>query len=304
PGERARLTPGQGTRLEAGGTELRAIRHGDLRCLGDVIEVLDIIKVSGNLDYAVGSIECDGPVRVEGDVLPGFHIHAGGDVFVGGVVEAAEITTGGAITIGQGVLGGSRICAKGKLTLGYVRESYLECDGNIAISREAVNSTVVSGDSIAISANGRVVGGRMVALNHIAVGVAGSPKGIRTTLATGVNPLKELHAAKLAADIHRAEGVQKRIDRMKGLTSPDQHEALDQILALAATKRVGHAEELAALQADEIKVAECRIHVKAEVHAGVRICIGRGEMTNQDERKNVTFYYDVDSGQVVQITKG
>src|SRR6185295_8675210 len=133
PGERARLTPGQGTRLEAGGTELRAIRHGDLRCLGDVIEVLDIIKIAGNLDYSVGSIECDGPVRVEGDVLPGFHIRAGGDVFVGGVVEGAEITTRGSIVVGQGILGGSRVCANRKITLGYIRESYLECDGPVGI---------------------------------------------------------------------------------------------------------------------------------------------------------------------------
>jgi len=304
PGERARFTAGHGTKLEAGGTELRATRHGDLRCSGDVIEVMDIIKVAGNLDYSAGSIECDGPVRIEGDVLPGFHIRAGGDVFVGGIVDAAEITTRGSLVVGQGVLGGSRICVNGKVTLGYVRESYLECDGPIAILKEAVNSTVVSGESITIPGNARVVGGRLFARNRIEVGTAGSAKGIPTTLAAGVNPLKELRAAMLASEIHRADTVQKRIGKLKNMASPDQHAVLDHILSLASAKRDDHAEELEALQAGEINAENCRVQVKNEIHTGVRICIGKGEMTMKEERRNATFYYDVGSGQVVQVSKG
>ncbi|HLQ79148.1 MAG TPA: FapA family protein [Terriglobia bacterium] len=303
PGVRASLTAGQGTKLETGGTELRAARHGDLRCTGDVIEVMDVIKVSGNLDYNVGSIECEGPVRVEGDVLPGFHIRAGGDVMVGGIVDAAEITTGGTLTVGQGVLGKSRICAKTKITVGYVRESYLECDGAVAILKEAVNSTIISGDSIVIPENGRVVGGRLLALKNIELGIAGSPKGIPTVLAAGVNPLKDMRAAKLASDIRRADAVQARIDRVKGLAKPDQHEVLDQLLSHAASKREIHAEELAALQTEQTQITACRIVVKKNVHSGVQIRIGRGDMTLQDERNNATFYFDAESGQVVQVTR-
>lgn len=303
PGVRARLTAGQGTKLEAGGTELRATRHGDLKCVGDIIEVMDIIKVTGNLDYAVGSIECDGPVRIEGDVLPGFHVRAGGDVFVGGIVDGAEVTAGGILTVGQGVLGGSRISAKGKLTVGYVRESYVECDSPIVILKEAVNSTIVSGDSITIPENGHVVGGRLLALTHIDVGVAGSIKGIPTVIAAGVNPLKDLRAAKLAADIRRAEGVQARVGKLKGLTSPEQHAVLDQLLSQTATRQHGHAEELATLQSEKTQIAACRIHVTREIHPGVRIRIGTGEMHVEEERINATFYFDIDSGQVVQLSR-
>jgi hypothetical protein len=127
---------------------------------------------------------------------------------------------------------------------------------------------------------------------------------MQTALSVGVSPLKALRAAKLAADIHRADGVQKRIGLMKGLASTDQHDVLVHILSLEAAKRESHAEELAALQAGEVKVSDCRIEVKHKIHAGVRICIGKGEMTIPDERENVTFYYDAGSGQVVQVTKG
>ena len=71
-----------------------------------------------------------------------------------------------------------------------------------------------------------------------------------------------------------------------------------------ATKRDVHAgSNLAALQAEETQIAACRISVKKEVHPGVRIRIGTGEMTIQDERRNAAFYFDTESGQVVQVTK-
>lgn len=301
PGKRAHLSAGQGTKLEANGTELRATREGDLRCAGDLIEVMDMIRVPGNLDYAVGSIECEGPVRIEGDVLPGFHIRAGGDVWIGGVVESAEVTTTGVITVGQGILGGSRIYARKGIKAGYVRDAYLESDANIMILREALNSTVVSGDTIAISDSGRVVGGRLFAQNRIEAGVAGHEKGIPTTLAAGVNPLKELQAAKLVADIDRARGVQRRVGKIKEIAKPDQHEILDQLLARATKKHQGSAEELAQLHQGKAQLAECRIKVRKEIHPGVRIRIGADDLQIEDEFPGSTFQYDVESGQVVQV---
>src|SRR5271169_4434260 len=106
--------------------------------------------VTGNLDYTVGNIDCEGPVRVEGDVLPGFHIRAGGDVWIGGLVDNAEVTTTGVVTVAQGALGGSRISGRRGIKAGYVREAYMESDANIFIAREALNSTVVCGDTIVI----------------------------------------------------------------------------------------------------------------------------------------------------------
>lgn len=304
PGARARLTAGQGTKVEAGGTELRATREGDLRCAGELIEVMDMIRVPGNLDYAVGNIECEGPVRVEGDVLPGFHIRAGGDVYIGGVVDSAEVTTAGAVTIAQGILGGSRVCARKGIKAGYARDAYLESDANILILREALNSTVVCGDTIAISDSGRVVGGRLLAQNRIEAGVAGHEKGIPTTLAAGVNPLKELRAAKLAADIDRARGVQKRVGKIKEIAKPDQHEILDQLLARATQKHEGNEKELAQLGEDKAQFAECRIKVRKQIHPGVRIRIGADDLRIEDYFPGATFHYDVESGQVVQVQNG
>ena len=104
PGKRASLTAGSGTALTAGGTELRATRAGALRFSGDRIEVSDLIRVSGNVDFEMGSVECEGSVTVEGDVMPGFRIRAGGDVSIGGVVDSAEVKAAGTVTVRQGVI--------------------------------------------------------------------------------------------------------------------------------------------------------------------------------------------------------
>jgi len=106
-GERAALSAGEGASLVAGGTELRATRDGDLRRTDDRIEVTELIRVPGNLDFDLGSIECEGSVRVEGDVLPEFHIRAGGNVTIGGGVDGAEVTAGGEVIVRQGDSGQS-----------------------------------------------------------------------------------------------------------------------------------------------------------------------------------------------------
>jgi uncharacterized protein (DUF342 family) len=121
---------------------------------------------------------------------------------------------------------GSRVHSETEITAGYVSGAYLECEGKVTILREAVHSTVVSGDSIMIPGGGRVIGGALLARRRISVGVAGHVNGLRTTLAAGVNPFKDLRAAKLTASIDQHHSVRKRIGRMAELTTPGQHAAL------------------------------------------------------------------------------
>ena len=197
PGNRARVPSGKNLKLEADGTELRSAIAGDLRIKGDAIEVMDMIRVSGNVDFQFGSIECEGPVRVEGDVLPGFHIRAGGDVWIGGLVEGAEVASRGNVTVVQGVLGNSRIHATGRIAVGYSRESHLESDGSVTIARECVNSTIVSGDTIGIPEEGRVIGGHLLAKNTIEAGSVNFTHGAHTILAVGPNPHADLTACRI-----------------------------------------------------------------------------------------------------------
>jgi uncharacterized protein (DUF342 family) len=301
PGVKAAITSGAGTKFEAGGSELRATRNGDLRCSGDLIEVLDIIRVPGNIDYAVGNIDCEGPVRVEGDVLAGFHIRAGGDVYIAGVVDSAEVTAAGTITVSQGVLGGSIISARKGVKAGYLRDAYVESDENIFVAREILNSTIVCGNTITIADSGRVVGGRLFAQNRIETGSAGNEKGVPTALTAGVNPLQQLRAAKLNAEMERSRAVRKRVGKMREIATTKNQGVLDQLLARLTEKNAKNTQELEKLAAYKASLAGCRIRVRRDIHPGVTVRIGNDDLQVAHESRNVTFHYDDTAHQVVQV---
>jgi uncharacterized protein (DUF342 family) len=59
------------------------------------------------VDLSTGNMNFDGTINIKGDVKNGMKIHATGDVFVGGTLEAAEIIAGGNVVIKGGVIGHS-----------------------------------------------------------------------------------------------------------------------------------------------------------------------------------------------------
>ena len=65
-------------------------------------------------------------------VKDGFKIHAGEDIIISGVVEGAELTAGGKITVVGGVSGNdkAKIVCKGDASIKYVRNAIVEVGGN------------------------------------------------------------------------------------------------------------------------------------------------------------------------------
>jgi uncharacterized protein (DUF342 family) len=298
-GASAKLIAGAGTILTEGGTELRATRNGDLRCNDDRIEVSDVIRVSGNLDFEVGNIECEGEVRVSGDVLSGFHIKARGDVTIGGVVESAEVESQGTVTIRHGAVRSSRIRAAA-VVIGYVSSSYVESDGDVRIQKESVMSTIVSGGSITIAPSGRAVGGSLHARDKIDIGVAGSARGVdKLVLGVGVDPFGDLETARLALHVQRAEKARTRIAQVREIADSEHEPELGKMVS----------EQTAKVEESEVKLAkltdpggqakpDCHIHVARKIYAGVHLQIGESKLTIDEERSGGTFRIDPETGEI------
>jgi uncharacterized protein (DUF342 family) len=298
-GAAAKIISGAGTGLVEGGTELRATRNGDLRCNDDRIEVSDVIRVSGNLDFEIGNIECEGEVRVSGDVLSGFQIKARGDVTIGGVVESAEVESQGTVTIRHGAVRSSRIRAAA-VVIGYVSSSYVESDGDVRIQKESVMSTIVSGGSITIAPSGRAVGGSLHARDEIDIGVAGSARGVdKLVLGVGVEPFGDLEAARLAIHGQRAEKARTRIAQVREIADSEHEPELAKMVS----------EQTAKVEESEVKLAkltdpggqakrDCYIKVARKIYAGVQLQIGESQLTIDEERSGGTFRIDPETGEI------
>lgn len=146
----------------------------------DVITILPIFEVRGDLDYGVGNIEFPGDVVILGDVKAGFAITAGGAVIVRGLVEGATITAGGDLTV-AGTVGEHRTVFEvgGNLIARYLHTTEATVQGTAQITGEIVNCTITA-ERVTTGSQGRIVGGSITAHSEIDTGSLGARQGAAT----------------------------------------------------------------------------------------------------------------------------
>ena len=125
--------------------------------------------------------------------------------------------------------------------------------------------------------------------------------GLPTTLAVGVKPLQALAEIRLAAET-RAKAVKAQVNGMRHVSDSGQQATLDeQWLSREKMKWKQSTEDLPGPESADDQYADCRIKVSREIHPGVRVCIGPGELKIKDEHRGATFHYDVESGEVAGL---
>ena len=120
-------------------------------------------------------------------MLDGRTIRAKGSIHVGGVVQAAQITSGADIVAAGGILGRQKAqCVAGKsFAARYIARACVKAGGDIRVEAEIENSTVIAGGSIIIKA-GAIVGGQVTAGGGISCRSAGVHHA-RTYIEAGVD---------------------------------------------------------------------------------------------------------------------
>lgn len=113
------LRAGKGVELRDEGYTAVATATGRPTREGNLVTVLPLYTLTGQVDAHTGKIDFRGDVMIQGDVLDGMSIKAGGHIQVSGFVANAELTAGGNIFVGHNVLGsilkagGTAIAAQG-----------------------------------------------------------------------------------------------------------------------------------------------------------------------------------------------
>ncbi|MDQ7779858.1 MAG: FapA family protein [Planctomycetota bacterium] len=183
-----RITRGSNVHVEADGVTFVADADGRVTYDRNTLRVDPTIEVMEDLDYSVGNIDFTGFVHVHGGVLDGFSIKASQGIHVGGMVAAATLESDGDVALAGGMAGRGKgiLKCKGTLTAKYLNQVTAEVGGDMTIYTEIHNSIVNCTGSIKVE-RGSIIGGEITALGSVSAPMIGSPMGVKTAIAAGVN---------------------------------------------------------------------------------------------------------------------
>ncbi len=205
--------PGENVEYNEETRTYAATESGLVQKKDGILEVSDVYRVEGDIDYDVGNVDFSGTVFVEGQIGDNFKVKAGKDVVVEGTVQAAQVEAGGDIRAKGGVKGRkkARLEAGGNVVARYINESDVTATGKVEVNGEIIDSEINTMDALR-APGGRLMGGEVVALNTVEVGVIGSKMGKETIVITGVST----HAYREIKDLqNEQEEVQEKIEYLE-----------------------------------------------------------------------------------------
>lgn len=186
-GKEKSILTGSGFKRLSDGVTYIATTQGIVTTRENVLNVSKIL-VMDNVNLATGDVEFDGCVLVNGNVASNASIKATKDVIVRGYVENAKITSGGNVTIHQGMnaKGNGFIHADGDVMGFFFEAAEVEAGGNIN-GDYFLNCTLHAGKKITVKGKkAALAGGQIVAEEGLRTGYLGNQAGLKTTVKLGV----------------------------------------------------------------------------------------------------------------------
>ena len=210
--------------------------------LDNSVAVHKVLEIE-NIDVGTGNIRFDGSIYVKGNVCEGMELSASEDIVIGGIVESAMITSGGNISIAQGVIGkkvlendenenSTMLQAEGDINAQFVQYTDIYAKNNIKITQYISHSQIIVEGDLWVGniendkADGKVFGSLVQSGGSIHVGTLGSTSGAITTLnfSYWANTVEEL---RIEADEQTAKIIRRlpKIYKLlaKALTQEDNN---------------------------------------------------------------------------------
>jgi uncharacterized protein (DUF342 family) len=276
--------------------------------VGNGVKVNPVIDVA-NVDLETGNISFEGTLNVAGDIRSGMRVNVTGDVMVMGTVEAADITAGGNVVVGGGIIGRTegragtfqalpadtaRIRCSGTLQALFAENAHLEAGDSILMGREASHCELMARKGIFIgkpgAKGGHLVGGTAQATEQVECVVLGSAAGGKTRVKVGVDPyLDEVILGKRQlvqnkiADLDRVLLLQQYLKQNPqkdkgGIGEKSENTRLQLLGEIEALNN-----ELALLGAQLETVEQARVKVHKAIYFGSEIHFGRKVLQVQDD---------------------
>jgi uncharacterized protein (DUF342 family) len=189
--------------LDPDGLTVRATAVGRICRKGDRLWVNTALEIPGDVDFAVCNVNVSGDVDIKGSVLDLFKVK-GSSIYVGGAIEAAEITAAVDIHVRGGIVakGKGHCVAAGDITAKHVSSATLTAGGNVSSYREIVNSRIICGGRLTVE-RGPLTSGHVTAVGGVQCRSLGSSTCDDLLVEVGFDETLRLNAAAKFAEINR-----------------------------------------------------------------------------------------------------
>ncbi len=312
-----RIAPGTNTVWNADKTKLYATADGLATITTDrKVHVFPCYEIDGNVDYSEGHVDFFGTVHINGDIMPGFRVKAGGDVLIKGNCDGGSIEAGGSIMVMGGIIGAPDQIIRAGVDLHalYVLEGELFAARDVVVTQSIMRSKIEAGNTVRCDgAKSLVVGGNIYAGEMMSFQTVGNVSESHTNLYLGLFPLLRLEADEIKEkltplrskleQIANAILLLERLSNVQRLNS-QQLQMMDQLQTNRKQLQFDlyqYSERWAELQLFFERAMEGYIEVKKSTFPGTIINIGRQSMTVRDTAGKAVFRWI--SGAVRQINQ-
>lgn len=309
------LTTGKNTYITEDGLHLKSKIDGQVMQNGKTINVEPILNISGNVDYSTGNIDFLGTVIIKGNVVSGFSVKAGEDIYVEGLVEDCTLESQGKIVVNNGILGNEEflhtIYAKEGLKAQFIQHMKIKTDGIVEVSKHILHSYVEAGEKvICTSGTGKIIGGEIKAQKGIECNIAGGPFETPTKLILDVYTeiIKEESEINkemliLKENKFKIEKLIKDVEPFKDSLPEGMREKTEEAfkqLAAINNRYVVLQETRADIEEQRQEIRNQQIKILSKIYPGVIIKIGREIYLNRVEKIRTDFFIDKESNELTE----
>lgn len=273
-----------------------------------IIDVHNVLNISGNVDNSTGNIIFSGDVIIQKDVASGFKVETSGNIVVKGSVEGASLNAKGNISVNQGINGMdlAKITVGGSLKCKYIQNCHIEAGEDIYADTIMFCTIECNGNIFLAGKRGALIGGKTVIAKTLVAKSLGTDTHVPTHVTMAAVGLKhneeilELKKAIVNLDKELISLIQtmnwcKDLSE-KGKLKPFQANAYEQAKARQVAILTERPKKIKALEDAQNELLdiipeESFIKCSSHVHTGVRIIFGMQTLNVQASFMNSRVYF-------------
>ncbi len=284
-----------GVELDADGVTVRAVVPGRVVDEDHELWISEIVEIPGDVNFETGNLDLSIDGMIQGSIRDRFEVATQKNLTVTGAVEAAQVKATGNVTVRGGILNRrlGKVIAGREITAKFCEEADLKADGDIRMSRLAMNSNIHTVGKLLIHC-GSIVGGNAYAKHGVEVGTLGCDAGTVTEIAVGLHPQELWKLQTMAQENENRKRTAAKIrqtigplaQEMKRLNN-EQRERVTELMFQADTidAEIAESEQEAAAMKARIEEAGPYVLVNSMIYPRVSITISDRVVAFHEEMK-------------------